>query len=145
MVRHEADANPEGLRILRVRGNSMEPEMSAGDRIVVDTARRIPATGEMAVLWDGSGLVVKRIETVREPGPPQAAADLRQPGLCALYLPRPGSAHRRQGAVDHQAGVNGGGTQAQPARWPCCGTAAASWPSPKRTQAPFSWRSVAGG
>ena len=30
MVRHEADANPEGLRILRVRGNSMEPEMSAG-------------------------------------------------------------------------------------------------------------------
>ena len=41
MVRHEADANPEGLRILRVRGNSMEPEMSAGDRIVVDTARRL--------------------------------------------------------------------------------------------------------
>ena len=71
MVRHEADANPEGLRILRVRGNSMEPEMSAGDRIVVDTARRIPATGEMAVLWDGSGLVVKRIETVRGPGPPR--------------------------------------------------------------------------
>ena len=49
----------------------MPPEMSAGDRIVVDTARRIPATGEMAVLWDGNGLVVKRIETVREPGPPR--------------------------------------------------------------------------
>ena len=71
MIRHEADANPEGLRILRLRGNSMEPEMSAGDRLVVDTARRIPATGEMAVLWDGNGLVVKRIETVREPGPPR--------------------------------------------------------------------------
>ena len=42
MIRHEADANPEGLRILRLRGNSMEPEMSAGDRLVVDTARRIP-------------------------------------------------------------------------------------------------------
>ena len=25
----------------------------------------------MAVLWDGNGLVVKRIETVREPGPPR--------------------------------------------------------------------------
>ena len=132
MVRHEADANPEGLRILRVRGNSMEPEMSAGDRIVVDTARRIPATGEMAVLWDGNGLVVKRIETVREPGPPQAAIDLRQPGLCALYLPRPGSAHRRQGAVDHQASVNGGGTKAQPARLSCRGTATASWPRGSR-------------
>ena len=132
MVRHEADANPEGLRILRVRGNSMEPEMSAGDRIVVDTARRIPATGEMAVLWDGNGLVVKRIETVREPGPPQLRSDLRQPGLCALYLPRPGSAHRRQGPVDHQACVNGRGTKAQPARWPCCRTATASWPSGSR-------------
>ena len=71
MIRHEADANPEGLRILRVRGNSMEPEMREGDRLVVDTARRVPATGEMFVLWDGNGLVVKRIETVREPGPPR--------------------------------------------------------------------------
>ena len=71
MIRHEGDANPEGLRILRVRGNSMEPEMREGDRLVVDTARRVPATGEMFVLWDGNGLVVKRIETVREPGPPR--------------------------------------------------------------------------
>ena len=71
MIRHEGDANPEGLRILRVRGNSMEPEMREGDRLVVDSARRVPATGEMFVLWDGNGLVVKRIETVREPGPPR--------------------------------------------------------------------------
>ena len=69
MIRHEADAKPEGLRIMRVRGNSMEPDMSEDDRIVVDTARRIPATGEMFVLWDGNGLVVKRVETLREPGP----------------------------------------------------------------------------
>ena len=39
MVRYEGDADPENLRILKVRGNSMEPEMSEGDRIVVDTAR----------------------------------------------------------------------------------------------------------
>ena len=69
MVRYEGDASPESLRILRVRGNSMEPEMREGDRILVDTARRIPSTGEMAVLWDGNGLVVKRVEAVRDPGP----------------------------------------------------------------------------
>ena len=69
MIRHEADAKPEGLRIMRVRGNSMEPDMNEDDRIVVDTARRVPATGEMFVLWDGNGLVVKRVETLREPGP----------------------------------------------------------------------------
>ncbi len=65
MIRHEAGADPESLRILRVRGNSMEPELSDGDRIVVDVSRRLPATGETFVLWDGIGLVVKRVEVAR--------------------------------------------------------------------------------
>ncbi len=61
MVRHEGHADPDALRILRARGNSMEPELRDGDRVVVDTARRIPVTGELFVLWDGTGLVVKRV------------------------------------------------------------------------------------
>ena len=65
MIRHEAGAAPENLRILRVRGNSMEPELRDGDRIVVDVSRRLPATGETFVLWDGIGLVVKHVEVVR--------------------------------------------------------------------------------
>ena len=65
MIRHEAGAEPENLRILRVRGNSMEPELRDGDRIVVDVSRRLPATGETFVLWDGIGLVVKHVEVVR--------------------------------------------------------------------------------
>ena len=65
MLRHEGAAKPENLRILRVRGNSMEPEMREGDRLMVDISRRTPATGEMFVLWDGNGLVVKRVESVR--------------------------------------------------------------------------------
>ena len=69
MIRHEGNADPAALRILRVRGNSMEPEMREGDRIVVDTARRMPAMGELFVLWDGDGLVVKRVEKARDPGP----------------------------------------------------------------------------
>lgn len=69
MIRHEGNADPAALRILRVRGNSMEPEMREGDRIVVDTARRVPAMGELFVLWDGDGLVVKRVEKARDPGP----------------------------------------------------------------------------
>ena len=64
MIRHEAGAEPENLRILRVRGNSMEPEMRDGDRIMVDVSRRLPATGETFVLWDGVGLVVKHVEAV---------------------------------------------------------------------------------
>ena len=61
MIRHEAGSEPENLRILRVRGNSMEPELRDGDRIVVDVSRRLPAF----VLWDGIGLVVKHVEVAR--------------------------------------------------------------------------------
>ena len=77
MVRHEGDAAPEALRILRVRGKSMEPELREGDRLVVDTARTVPALGELFVLWDGDGLVVKRVEPVRDAGADPDRARLR--------------------------------------------------------------------
>lgn len=62
MIRYEAGGAPDAVRVLRVRGVSMEPEFSEGDRLLIDTSRQMPATGEMFVLWDGSGLVVKRVE-----------------------------------------------------------------------------------
>ncbi len=68
MVRHEGDADPKALRILKVRGISMEPELREGDRLVVDTARCVPAPGELFVLWDGTGLVVKRVEALTAKG-----------------------------------------------------------------------------
>ena len=71
MIRYEGNASPDNLRILRVRGDSMEPEMREGDRLMVDVARRVPMTGEMFVLWDGTGLVVKRIEVVPDSDPPR--------------------------------------------------------------------------
>ncbi|MYB12890.1 MAG: hypothetical protein F4X42_06510 [Rhodospirillaceae bacterium] len=43
----------------------MEPELSEGDRLLVNTLKRVPATGEMFVLWDGNGLVVKRVSLAR--------------------------------------------------------------------------------
>ena len=42
--------------------------MGEGDRVVLDVSRRLPATGETFVLWDGNGLVVKQVETVRGDG-----------------------------------------------------------------------------
>ena len=64
MIRYEGGATAADIRVLRVRGESMEPDLSEGDRLIVDTARRVPAAGEMFVLWDGGGLVVKRVEPV---------------------------------------------------------------------------------
>ena len=73
MIRYEGGAAPDAIRVLRVRGVSMEPELSEGDRLLVDTSRRVPGAGEMFVLWDGNGLVVKRVEPIAKTG--------REPGL----------------------------------------------------------------
>lgn len=62
MIRHEGHAEPDSLLILRLRGNAMEPAMREGDRLIVDTTRRVPHTGELFVLRDGERTVVKRIE-----------------------------------------------------------------------------------
>ena len=83
MLRHEGGSAPGSLRILRARGDSMEPLVGEGDRLIVDISRRVPVTGEMAVLWDGLGLVVKRIEAVAGSEP----AELRLISANPLYAP----------------------------------------------------------
>lgn len=54
--------SPETLAIVRVAGDSMEPDYQAGDRVLVDTAHRAPSPPGVYVLWDGFGLVLKRLE-----------------------------------------------------------------------------------
>ena len=83
MLRHEGGAAPDNLRILRARGDSMEPLVGEGDRLIVDVSRRPPATGELAVLWDGLGLVVKRVEAVSGSDP----AELRLISANPVYAP----------------------------------------------------------
>ncbi len=83
MLRHEGGAAPDNLRILRARGDSMEPLVGEGDRLIVDISRRAPATGELAVLWDGLGLVVKRVEAVSGSDP----AELRLISANLVYEP----------------------------------------------------------
>ena len=71
MLRQEARANPKDLKIVSVRGDAMEPFLSEGDRLVIDTARTHPTTGELCALWDGSGLAVRRAEIVHGTEPAQ--------------------------------------------------------------------------
>ena len=66
MIRYEAGGDVDAVRVLRVRGMSMEPELSDGDRLLIDTSKQQPATGDLFVLWDGNGLVVKRVEIDRD-------------------------------------------------------------------------------
>ena len=83
MLPHEGGAAPGNLRILRARGDSMEPLVGEGNRPIVDISRRTGATGELAVLWDGLGLVVKRVEAVSGSEP----AEIRLISANPVYAP----------------------------------------------------------
>lgn len=51
----------------------MEPDLRDGDRVVIDTARIDPTTGELCALWEGGDLALRRVEIVHGTG----AAQLR--------------------------------------------------------------------
>ncbi|KXV70923.1 transcriptional regulator [Acetobacter cerevisiae] len=61
--------NSENLAIVRVLGNSMEPELNAGDRVLVDTDHKIPTPDGMYVLWNGLGVVIKQLQVVPKSNP----------------------------------------------------------------------------
>ena len=49
----------------------MEPVAANGDRILIDVSRTVPAPPGIFVIWDGMGLVTKRIQHVPNSDPPR--------------------------------------------------------------------------
>jgi phage repressor protein C with HTH and peptisase S24 domain len=47
----------------------MEPLLSSGDRILVDVSQRVPVPPGVFVIWDGMGVVAKRVEHVPSSAP----------------------------------------------------------------------------
>lgn len=71
LVRHEFRARPSDLRVITIDGDSMEPLLGSGDRIMVDTSQRVPVPPGIFVIWDGLGLVAKRVEHEPNSEPPK--------------------------------------------------------------------------
>ena len=57
--------------MIPVDGDSMEPVLASGDRILIDVSRTVPVPPGIFVIWDGMGLVAKRIEHVPLSEPPR--------------------------------------------------------------------------
>lgn len=57
-------APPESVRILAVVGDSMAPTLFPGQKIMVDINDRKPSPPGIFVVFDGIGLVLKRIEVI---------------------------------------------------------------------------------
>jgi len=60
---------PGKIRIIPVRGNSMEPELWSGQRVMVDIEDQMPSPPGVFVVWDGLGLVLKYVEVVPNSDP----------------------------------------------------------------------------
>ncbi|MGE0725085.1 MAG: helix-turn-helix transcriptional regulator [Alphaproteobacteria bacterium] len=54
----------EAARIISVIGDSMSPTLQPGDRVMINTEDRQPSPPGLFALWDGLGVVVKRIEHI---------------------------------------------------------------------------------
>nr|WP_222532543.1 S24 family peptidase [Azospirillum sp. 412522] len=70
-LRQELRIGNGAARIIPVQGDSMEPTLVSGDRVMVHLEDRFPSPPGIFALWDGFGVVVKRLEFVPNSDPPR--------------------------------------------------------------------------
>lgn len=87
IIRGQTTAPPQGLAIITVYGDSMVPDFRPGERIMVDTSDRRPSPPGVFVLWDGFGLVVKRLEMIPYSDPPVVSLISRNEQYAKRQLP----------------------------------------------------------
>lgn len=77
---------PGKIRILAVRGDSMEPRLWAGQRVMVDIEDRTPSPPGIFIVWDGLGLVIKRVEVVAGSDPLKVRLSSANPAYQAYEI-----------------------------------------------------------
>ncbi len=71
---HHLGVDAKNAQIIEVEGDSMEPTLHAGDRVMIDLTSMEPSPAGIFALWDGSGVVIKRIEKKLGANPPTLLA-----------------------------------------------------------------------
>lgn len=66
----ELRVNASRVKIIPVVGDSMSPTLESGDRVMVNTTDRRPSPPGVFAIWDGFGVVVKRLEVIPNSDPP---------------------------------------------------------------------------
>ena len=70
-VRQELRRPENRLLVIETDGDSMEPTLRSGDRVIVDTDHRVPSPDGLYALRDRfGGTVVKRLQVLRRGDPP---------------------------------------------------------------------------
>lgn len=67
---HELRIGAGQARIIEVQGDSMQPTLRSGDRVMVNLADQRPSPPGIFAVWDGFAVVVKRVEPIPNSEPP---------------------------------------------------------------------------
>jgi len=67
---NEVGVRSNDARIIEVIGDSMVPTLFSGDRVMVNTGDRNPTPDGVFCLWDGFGVLVKRVQRIPNTDPP---------------------------------------------------------------------------
>ena len=65
-VKDKLVSKPEDLRMVTINTDSMSPTLMQGDVAVIDITQRIPAPPAIFLIFDGFGMVAKRLELISE-------------------------------------------------------------------------------
>lgn len=63
-IRGDLRTSPRHVKIVEIMGDSMAPTLTSGDRVLIDTKRTTPSPPGIYAIWDGMGVIVKRIEVI---------------------------------------------------------------------------------
>lgn len=80
----QSTAPPSAFRIIQALGPSNEPDIPSGARLMIDTSHRSPSPPGYYALWDGLGLVIKRLEYLLNSNPPTIRISSANPAY-AVY------------------------------------------------------------
>jgi len=67
-IKNTLNTNTENIRAIRINGDYMEPTLLNGDVALVDISKRVPNPPGIYILYDGHGLVAKRLESIKKSG-----------------------------------------------------------------------------
>lgn len=70
LIKVATNAAPEKIKLITIIGDSMEPTLRPNEKVMVDTTDITPTPPGLFIVWDGLGLVAKRIEHIPHSDPP---------------------------------------------------------------------------
>lgn len=85
LIERDLRGVPEDFVVADVEGQSMEPVLMSGDRVLIDRRKTNPSQAGLFALWDGYGLVIKWLDRIRDGDDPPRLRVLSENARFAPY------------------------------------------------------------